>query len=785
MEHWIAIVDDDETNLKIAGRILGKHDMRVTSFTSGKELLSFMENERPDLILLDIMMPDMDGFETMKRLREMEKENQFEETPVIFLTADEGRDSEIQSFSIGVSDYIRKPFDPEVLMSRIENVLAKQQQMITFKEEATRDKLTGFLNKAATNDKLEALLKRCDGFLMMIDMDSFKLVNDLYGHDMGDEVLLAFARVLRKCLDDDAVIGRVGGDEFTAFSGSIRSEDDLKAVCNELNNGIVEEAKKLMGDDMNLPLGVSMGAVYISGNDASYLELLKNADDALYHVKQNGKHGCYLFGKNQREARGMSGDIDLKTLSTLFAERNIANSALRLDKDEFISVYRYVMRYIMRYHRNACKVMFTLAPGKVQGRDEYDELCEKFGVSIGTVLRKSDLIMQYKLNQYFVLLTDIKEEAVDQVVGSVIRYWTERYKDNLGISYEVEFIEAEQLEYNDRDQLWVVVVDDDMLNLKVAGRTLSRSNMRVTALNSGEALLEFIGDKRPDLILLDINMPGMDGFETLKRLRAEETEIADIPVVFLTAEGDADYEKRGLGLGAMDFIRKPFVPEVLALRVRQIVELIRLQKNLAQEVENKTRQNEKMFLDLVQSLAGAIDAKDAYTNGHSSRVAYYTREIARRYGYNTNEQGDIYIMGLLHDVGKIGIPDAVINKVGRLTDSEYEIMKNHPVIGSKILQNIDEMPKLSIGARYHHERYDGKGYPDGLEGENIPEEARIIAVADAYDAMTSNRSYRDALPQEKVREEIEKGKGNQFDPVFADIMLKMIDEDKEYKMREM
>ncbi|MBQ1604754.1 MAG: HD-GYP domain-containing protein, partial [Lachnospiraceae bacterium] len=176
--------------------------------------------------------------------------------------------------------------------------------------------------------------------------------------------------------------------------------------------------------------------------------------------------------------------------------------------------------------------------------------------------------------------------------------------------------------------------------------------------------------------------------------------------------------------------------------------------------------------------------KDNYTKGHSGRVAQYAKEIAQRYGYDEKQQEQIFMMGLLHDVGKIGVPDEVINKPGRLTDEEFARIKEHPVIGHKILSNIREMPELSVGARCHHERYDGRGYPEGIAGEDICEEARIIAVADAYDAMTSNRSYRGVLPQEKVRAEIEKGKGSQFDPRFADIMLEMIDQDKDYLMRD-
>ena len=213
-------------------------------------------------------------------------------------------------------------------------------------------------------------------------------------------------------------------------------------------------------------------------------------------------------------------------------------------------------------------------------------------------------------------------------------------------------------------------------------------------------------------------------------------------------------------------------------------ELLQLKEHLEDEVERKSRENEGLSLHVVQTLAEAIDAKDSYTNGHSGRVARYSREIARRAGYSEKAQNDIYMMGLLHDVGKIGVPDAVINKPGRLTDEEFGQIKNHPVMGSRILTTIKEMPMLATGARWHHERYDGRGYPDALSGTDIPEEARIIGVADAYDAMTSNRSYRRSLEQSVVRERIEEGKGTQFDPRFADIMLQMIDEDKDYTMRE-
>ena len=220
------------------------------------------------------------------------------------------------------------------------------------------------------------------------------------------------------------------------------------------------------------------------------------------------------------------------------------------------------------------------------------------------------------------------------------------------------------------------------------------------------------------------------------------------------------------------------------LSLLSVAPFVRQQEQLVVEVEKKAEENERLSLQVAQSLAAAIDAKDAYTRGHSSRVAEYAREIARRYGYQGKALEKIYMAALLHDVGKIGVPDGIINKPSGLSAEEFEIIKKHPVMGDHILKNIDSMPELHIGARWHHERFDGGGYPDGLDHGKIPEEARIIAVADAYDAMTSNRSYRQAIPQAKIREQIKKGRGTQFDPVFADIMLAMIDEDSTYTMRE-
>ena len=227
----------------------------------------------------------------------------------------------------------------------------------------------------------------------------------------------------------------------------------------------------------------------------------------------------------------------------------------------------------------------------------------------------------------------------------------------------------------------------------------------------------------------------------------------------------------------------------VALRLIEIIntnnELEASHKREKELMSQKQEDMSEMIEETAYALAAAIDAKDEYTHGHSARVAHYSRKIAKKYGMDKKDCRNIYLAALLHDVGKIGIPESIINKDCRLTDEENDVIKTHTVIGYQILKKIQKNPELCIGAHYHHERYDGTGYPEGLKGDDIPLFARIIAVADTYDAMTSKRSYRDVLPQDVVRAEIEKGSGTQFDPGFADIMLKMIDDDKRYRMRQM
>ena len=338
-------------------------------------------------------------------------------------------------------------------------------------------------------------------------------------------------------------------------------------------------------------------------------------------------------------------------------------------------------------------------------------------------------------------------------------------------------------------QTFVLVVDGNETD-RTRLKQILAPRVQFGEVSFGSEALSYVGEHHVDLLLLAERLPDTDGFEVLRKLHGDE-RYKEMPIIMLTADNSQKMEAAVAMAGGFDIIRKPFVPIIVVKKVEQVLELEYLHRNLKEEVHRQTKlaeerlaASERLFEETVMALAKTIDAKDAYTRGHSQRVARYARHIAYKLGWLEEEQQRIYFMGLLHDIGKIGVPEYIINKTSRLTDEEYKKIQQHTVIGSEILDLVAEFPELAIGARSHHERYDGKGYPDGFVGSQIPIYARVIAVADAYDAMTSRRSYRDVLPQNVVRSEIAKGRGTQFDPQFADVMLQIIDEDEEYMLHE-
>ena len=328
----------------------------------------------------------------------------------------------------------------------------------------------------------------------------------------------------------------------------------------------------------------------------------------------------------------------------------------------------------------------------------------------------------------------------------------------------------------------ILIVDDEELICRLLAQKLTSEGYSCVTAHSGrEALSRFYKDTF-SLIISDIKMPEMDGIELLKRVRSLNPKMM---VIMVTAYPEIDLAVEAMRLGAYDFIIKPADLELILLSVRKALDKKRLEeeleayhKNLERLVEERTaklqhayRVLKKAHLDSVKVLAEAIDAKDPYTRGHSDRVRRMSLKIAISLGFTEDKLESLEYGALLHDIGKIGIKDEVLQKPGILNPGEYQYIQEHPLIGVKIVEGIeffrDKIPMI----RNHHERFDGKGYPDGLAGEAIPLEARIITVPDAFDAMTSVRPHSQNKPLRDVLTELAGGKGTQFDPKILGIFL--------------
>lgn len=442
----LMVVDDDGNTLRMIKKILEKK-YKVFLAPSGEKALSVIKKERPDLILLDILMPGMDGFETYEELRKYEDETGGKHVPVIFLTGSENGDFEKQGLDLGACDFVRKPFNEDVLMNRIQNAITNNRTIENLKEEATVDKLTGFLNKNAGEIKIASMCNASAGAMAIMDIDNFKLVNDLFGHDSGDKVLRAFSTIIKHNTRGTDVVSRIGGDEFLAFFPDMAGKESLSALSGRLNKQMVSETMKLLGPDNGIPIGISIGAVMIPQHGRIFDSLFAMADDELCKVKQNGKHGFSIYSGETAENNIASHDLkrEIDRISKIIDERNEKDGALILGKESFSIVSRFVTRFYKRYGGSSFKILFEIIPKK-DHEGEFKEISSAFGNMLQQTLRRSDIILQHKTNQYFVLLTERNQFEIDAVVKRVVDCWNQNESSpKATIRYEYKFLEREDI----------------------------------------------------------------------------------------------------------------------------------------------------------------------------------------------------------------------------------------------------------------------------------------------------------------------------------------------------
>ena len=310
----------------------------------------------------------------------------------------------------------------------------------------------------------------------------------------------------------------------------------------------------------------------------------------------------------------------------------------------------------------------------------------------------------------------------------------------------------------------VLIAEDDIANQALLARLLERAGYRSVAVGEGRAALRAAMEERPDIVLLDIGLPGMDGLDVCRRLRADPRTVA-LPIILVTGQTSSRDVVAGLDAGADDFVRKPYDQAELMARVRSVLRLARVTAEIVGAH------------GVIAALANAVEAKDATTELHCQRLAGLAHQLGMRAGLDPAELKGLVFGALLHDIGKIGVSDAILTKAGPLTPPEWQAMREHPIIGERIIEPLASAAEFAPIIRSHHERWDGQGYPDRLRGEDIPFGARVVGLVDAYDAIIHDRPYRPARTIGAALDEIRGLAGVQFDPDLVRVFVEIVEHD--------
>ncbi len=430
----ILVVDDMLVSLMMTENMLAtQYD--VVCASSGQEAIEVYRQERPDMVLSDLRMPGMSGYELQSTLQ-----NEYNTIiPFMFMTADDDQQTEVQGFENGAMDFIKKPFLPDILLRRVANILQTVEKIQGLRKTAETDALTGLINKASSEEQLTELCKTESGALLMIDLDSFKLVNDIHGHAMGDKVLITFANILREIMGKEDLIGRMGGDEFVGFCKGIMDEPEIVDRTRKANEILVAEAKKLMGEDMAIPLGTSIGCVFVPIEGTDFSELYQKADKALYVVKQRGKHGCFVYRSDQRlNDMEMADTMSLSNMEVILEERGHDEEALILHPDNFRTVYRFLRRTFRAERHSDCIMLITLKAPEDDETIAMSDVSDQFLDMLKSILRRSDVVSKSNSTQFIVLLYNIGSSNVPDVVERIKERWSSE-EPSEKITFECEW----------------------------------------------------------------------------------------------------------------------------------------------------------------------------------------------------------------------------------------------------------------------------------------------------------------------------------------------------------
>ncbi|QDU72653.1 response regulator [Mucisphaera calidilacus] len=676
----VLLVDDNPVNLDVLAQSLEARGLELLIARSGEEALVVAASAKPAVILLDINMPGIGGFETCRRLK---ADTSTADAVVVFLSARDAVEDRVQGLELGAADYIAKPFQVEEVQARVARQIALYHERRELKTRAAdKDPASEERFRAIDPASLRAMIEAGES-------DRFELKStlrwNLKSDKAGKEIEDAWLKTVVAFLNTDGGVLVVGVD------------DDGNALGIEADR-------------------------------------FDNADRYLLHVNN-------------------------------------------LIRQHVGAAYMHFIRFdlvpIDDKQVLAMRVLPAAEPAFL--RRNNDEL---FFIRVGPGSRK------LTASEMVAYIQNRREDQTREVVPAE--------------PTRVETAPESQERAPDR----ILLVDDNTTNLQVLFQTLSDQDYELLVARSGEEAIEVATAGSPTLILLDIMMPpGIDGYETCKRLR-QKPETADVAVIFMSALQDTDARVRGFEVGAVDYITKPFQADEVIARVRTHLTIQKLQRSLSaanselqrfnadleDRVAERSAQLVKSRDAIIFGLAKLAESRDDDTGRHLERICRYVRilseELAREDpGIETSWVESVAVTAALHDIGKVAIPDAILLKPGRLSDEERSRMQEHAKIGSGTLSAIRERwgssqfltTAIEI-AHHHHERWDGSGYPDGLAGEAIPLPARIVAVADVYDALRSKRVYKPAMTDDEAAQEIINASCTQFDPRVVEAFGRVRDE---------
>ncbi len=436
----ILVVDDVVFNLKCAEDVLkDKYDLTLAS--SGKEALECLQKGVPDLVLLDVIMPEMDGYETFANIREIKG---MEEVPIIFLTADIGVGSEVMGLQMGAMDYIHKPFDPNIMLSRIKRVLEIEDIKKQLEASAKKDSLTGLWNR----NYLQEILNRsgelgAQGAFILFDMDNFKYVNDTFGHLVGDAVLSRFAEGLKERMKPGDVACRLGGDEFAVFINDSMSRSEFAQYLSQWIEQLEGSIQVVKGEDTNIT--VSAGVVGMPSDGKDFITLYNKADKALYHVKKNGKRTFHFYQEKETlDFESLSNQVDLHEIRERITDKQGYKGVFQLEYEGFSHIFQFIQRSVERSKQNVQMVLLSVRAkaGMEQDHDSTGKLIRLMEDTIVNSLRKGDVANRYNNSQYVILLVDADLNEGKIAAERIVNKCQSQFNEcGYEINYDIQTIE--------------------------------------------------------------------------------------------------------------------------------------------------------------------------------------------------------------------------------------------------------------------------------------------------------------------------------------------------------